>query len=220
METMTGQSLREPLSTDEARALGVLIEKATTTPEQYPLTLNSLVAGASQKSNRDPVIEMGEDRCRDALDGLRGKGLVVRIDQAGARVPKYRHEAGQALHARTGELAILAELLLRGPQTLGELRGRASRMHPMETLEDARAMLRGLTDRPEPLACELSPASGSRAERYAQLLCPELHPTTAPATTASAPPPPSPLAERISRLEAEVAVLREELTRLRSALGE
>jgi hypothetical protein len=219
MDTTTGQSVRELLSPDEARVLGVLIEKATTTPEQYPLTLNALVSGASQKSNRDPVIEMDEDRCRDALDGLRGKGLVVRIDQAGARVPKYRHEAGQALHARTGELAILAELLLRGPQTLGELRGRASRMHPMETLEDARAMLRGLMDRPEPLARELPPASGSRAERYAQLLCPDLHPMAAPASPEIAAPPSS-LHERVAKLEAEVAVLRDELTRLKAALGE
>jgi uncharacterized protein YceH (UPF0502 family) len=107
------------LTPEEARVLGVLIEKSLTTPEQYPLSLNAAVNGANQKNNRDPVISMSEDAAFDALEGLRDKGLVVRIDTPGARVHKYRHQAQEALHARTGEIAILAELLLRGPQTLG-----------------------------------------------------------------------------------------------------
>src|SRR5256885_1232291 len=115
------------LTPDEARVLGVLIEKAQTTPEQYPLSLNAIVNGANQKNNRDPVTAMTDDQAFDAVEGLRGKGLVVRIDQPGGRVHKYRHNAIDALHVRTGEAAILAELLLRGPQTLGELRGRAAR---------------------------------------------------------------------------------------------
>src|SRR5437868_4374278 len=120
------------LSPDESRVLGVLIEKATTTPEQYPLSLNAIVNGASQKNNRDPVLTMSEEQANEAVEGLRGKGLLVRIDQLGSRVHKYRHSVIETLHVRAGEAAILAELLLRGPQTLGELRGRASRMHAME----------------------------------------------------------------------------------------
>src|SRR3954468_4057060 len=116
------------LNVDESRVLGVLIEKATTTPEQYPLSLNAVTNGSNQKNNREPVRAMTEDQCFEALESLRTKGLVVRVDTHGSRVPKYRHNAGDVLRARTGELAILAELLLRGPQTVGELRGRASRM--------------------------------------------------------------------------------------------
>ena len=113
------------LNADESRVLGVLIEKSTTTPEQYPLSLNAIVNGSNQKNNRDPVRTMTEDQCFDALESLREKGMVVRVDTPGSRVHKYRHNAGDVLHARTGELAILAELLMRGPQTVGELRGRA-----------------------------------------------------------------------------------------------
>ena len=161
------------LTPTEARLLGVLIEKAQTTPEQYPLSLNAAVNGANQKSNRDPVLALTEDQCFEALEGLRGKGLAVRVDTPGSRVHKYRHHAADTLHARTGELAVLAELLLRGPQTLGELRGRAGRMHPLNSLEETKNLLTALTTRDEPLAKELPPSPGSRTERYAQLLCPE-----------------------------------------------
>src|SRR4029453_1764650 len=165
------------LTPDEARVLGVLVEKSTTTPDHDPLSLNAVVAGANQKNNRDPVMNMSEDAAWDALEGLRGKSLVVRIEAgAGSRVHRFRHNATDALHVRQGELAVLAELLLRGPQTLGELRGRASRMHPLESLDVVKSMPRGLAERSEPLVRELPPAPGSRAERYVQLLCPELHP--------------------------------------------
>src|SRR3954471_3407198 len=163
------------LSPDESRVLGVLVEKATTTPEQYPLSLNAVVNGANQKNNRDPVLTMEEGAAFEALEGLRAKGLVVRVDMAGSRVNKYRHQAGEALHVRAAERAVLAELLLRGPQTLGELRGRASRMHPLESLDVVKNALRGLSVRDEPLVRDLPPSPGSRAERYAQLLCPEAH---------------------------------------------
>src|SRR5947209_13415535 len=112
------------LTPDESRVLGVLIEKALTTPEQYPLSLNAIVNGANQKNNRDPVATMTEDQAYAAVEGMRGKGLAVRVDTMGSRVHKYRHNATDALHVRTGEAAIVAELLLRGPQTIGELRGR------------------------------------------------------------------------------------------------
>src|SRR5256885_7093347 len=180
------------LTPDESRVLGVLIEKALTTPEQYPLSLNAVVNGANQKNNRDPVITMDDGRAFEALEGLRSKGLVIRSDMAGSRVNKHRQQAAEVLHVRTAELVIVAELLLRGPQTLGELRGRASRMHPLESLDVAKNMLRALIERGEPLATELPPAPGSRAERYAQLLCPDLHPLDAPAAARAVPKPSSP----------------------------
>src|SRR5437762_12509810 len=114
------------LTPDESRVLGVLIEKSTTTPEQYPLSINALTNGSNQKNNRDPVLTMSEDQVFDAVEKLREKQLVVRVDSVGSRVHKYKHQAGEVLRCRAGELSVLAELLLRGPQTLGELRGRAS----------------------------------------------------------------------------------------------
>ena len=213
------------LTPDEARVLGVLVEKATTTPEQYPLSLNAVVNGANQKNNRDPVLAMAEGDAFEALESLRAKGLVVRVDMAGSRVNKYRHQAGEALHVRGAELAILAELLLRGPQTVGELRGRASRMHALESLDVVKNMLRALGEREQPLVREIPPAPGSRAERFVQLLCPDLHPLDAPAAqtvpAVGAPPSPGPgLAARVEALEAEVAALRDALRRLATAVGE
>ena len=207
------------LSPDESRVLGVLIEKALTTPEQYPLSLNAVVNGANQKNNRDPVTAMTEDQAHDALESLRGKGLVVRVDVVGNRVPKYRHEVGQVLHARTGEVAVLAELLLRGPQTMGELRGRASRMHPMETLETTRDLLRALMERPEPLVQQLPPIPGTRAERYAQLMCPDLHPLGATGAEPSAARERAPSSDRAVQLEARVERLEAQVRRLAAALG-
>lgn len=215
------------LTPDEARVLGVLVEKAMTTPEQYPLSLNAIVNGANQKNNRDPVLTMDESQAFDAVEGLRGKGLLVRVELAGARVNKHRHNAGDALRCRPAELAILAELLLRGPQTLGELRGRASRMQVMESLDVTKQMLRAMTERDEPLVRELPPSPGSRAERYAQLLCPGLHPLDAPpavraegALAEAGGPPRAGLSERVEQLEAEVAALREALRKLALAVGE
>ena len=212
------------LTPDESRVLGVLIEKATTTPDQYPLSLNAVVNGANQKNNRDPVMTMDEGRAFEALESLRTKGLVVRSDMAGSRVNKYRQLASEVLHARPAEIALLAELLLRGPQTLGELRGRASRMHPFESLESVKNMLAALITRDEPFVKELPPAPGSRAERYAQLLCPELHPLDAPASAPAAASREAPagleLAGRVQVLEAEVAMLKQAVRRLASALGE
>lgn len=212
------------LSADESRVLGVLIEKAFTTPDQYPLTLNAVVNGANQKNNRDPVTTIDESRAFGALEGLRGKGLVVRADMAGSRVNKFRHQTGEALHVRTAEVAILAELLLRGPQTLGELRGRASRMQQFESIEAVKNMLAALMTREEPLVRELPPSPGSRAERYVQLLCPDLHSlevAAPPATTSiAAEIPRADMTGRMEALEAEVAVLRSALKRLAQSVGE
>jgi len=214
------------LTAPESRILGVLIEKAQTTPAQYPLTLNALVTGANQRSNRDPVLELGEEQVLAALDGLRSKALVREVMLSGSRVEKYRHVARETLEVSTTELVVLAELLLRGPQTVGELRGRASRMHPLESLEVVTNVLEHLQQRPEPFVRSLPPAAGSRAGRFAQLLCPDLHRLEAAATGATGAagereaPTEAPLARRVGQLEAEVNQVRQAIQRLARSLGE
>jgi len=223
----------ETLRPDECRALGTLIEKAMTVPGQYPLSLNSLVTGTNQRSNREPVVEIDEARALRAIDGLRARNLARDVTFTGSRVEKYRHTAGEALEARAPELAILAELLLRGPQTVGELRGRASRMHPFDSLEAVEGVLAGLAARPIPLVREHPPLPGSRANRWSQLLCPGLHPIAegAPAgsvvpaanaggAAAGAPARHDPeLVERVAGLESRVSELERVLTELRASLG-
>jgi uncharacterized protein YceH (UPF0502 family) len=221
-----------PLTPHECRLLGVLIEKAQTTPAQYPLTLNGLVTGANQKSNRLPELSLSEDDVLAALDGLRAKGLSREVMLSGSRVEKHRHVARETLDVSTSELVVLAELLLRGPQTVGELRGRASRMHPLESLEATTAVLEHLMTREEPLVRRVAPAPGSRAPRFAQLLCPNLHPVEAapaapsadaggsPPAAAAVTPAGSELESRVTSLEREVASLRRSIERLSEARGE
>lgn len=210
------------LTPQECRVLGVLIEKAHTTPVQYPLTLNALLTGANQKSNREPVLELSDEQVLKGLDGLRAKGLIREIMLSGSRVEKFRHTAREALEVSTSELVILAELLLRGPQTAGELRGRASRMHPIESLEAVTNVLDHLAKRPEPYVRRLPPAPGSRAERFAQLLCPDLHPleaTEAGAAGATGAPLEPSRDRRLECLEAEVREVKEAIRRLAASLG-
>ncbi len=207
------------LAADEARVLGTLIEKAQTTPNQYPLTLNSLVTGINQKNNRWPVVTIDEERALRALDTLRAKGLVREVALSGSRVEKFRHVAREALEVSTHELVILAELWLRGPQTVGELRGRASRMHPFESLEVAENVLQSLAKREPPFVRELPPAPGSRAGRWVQLLAPNLHPLDSHAPSSGGDDgdhAPSggeigALAARVSALEAELAAIKKSL---------
>jgi uncharacterized protein YceH (UPF0502 family) len=217
------------LSQDECRVLGTLIEKALTTPGQYPLSLNSLVTGVNQKNNRDPVVEIDEDTALRAVDGLRAKGLVRDVSFTGARVEKYRHTAGEALEVRPPELALLSELLLRGPQTVGELRGRAGRMHPFESIEVVENVLASLAGRTEPgfpLVRELPPVPGSRAPRWMQLLCEDLHPTGPIGPAAAAAVPVARIAavpageERLAGLEARVKGLEDTVAGLQSTVAE
>jgi uncharacterized protein YceH (UPF0502 family) len=133
------------LSLHERRVLGVLVEKAKTTPDTYPLSVNALVAGCNQKSNRDPVLDLSEAEVEDALAGVQQKGLAIKI--TGGRVVRWRHNLYETWKVDKLELAILAELLLRGPQTEGELRGRASRMEPVAELDALRAVLRPMAER-------------------------------------------------------------------------
>ncbi len=208
---------------DECRALGTLIEKAMTTPGQYPLTLNGLVAGINQRSNRDPIVEFDEDRALSAVDGLRSKGFVRDVTSTGARVEKFRHTAGEALERRAPQLALLTELLLRGPQTAGELRGRASRMQPFESLEAVEQTLATLASdgaAATALVRELPPLRGTRAPRWMQLLCPDLHPISIDA--AATPRGNEALRnehteiDRVSALEQRVARLEAALTALQA----
>jgi uncharacterized protein YceH (UPF0502 family) len=203
----------------------VLIEKAFTTPDQYPLTLNAVVNGSNQKNNRDPVLTIDDTRAFEALEGLRAKKLVIRADMAGSRVNKYKHLTGETLQARAAEVAILAELLLRGPQTLGELRGRASRMQAFESLDAVKNMLTALMTRELPLVRELPPSSGSRAERFVQLLCPDLHPLDLPSSDSASPAGSTPvptggLSARVDALQSDMAMLKDALRRLAASIGE
>ncbi len=213
----------DPLLPDECRVLGTLIEKAFTTPGQYPLSLNGLVTGVNQKNNRDPVVEIDEDRALRAVDGLRARGLARDVSFTGSRVEKYRHTGGDGLGVRAPELAILAEMLLRGPQTVGELRGRASRMQPLESLEAVESLLAQLATRAEPLAPlvrEIPPAPGSRAPRWMQLLCEDLHPVSlAAATTGSSSERAAvraPSVDALAALEARVTALESIVADLRA----
>jgi len=137
----------QPLSEGERRALGVLIEKAKTTPDSYPMSLNSIVTACNQKTNRDPVTNFSDVEVEDYLTGLQRKGLVIKTITGTGRVSRWRHEAYSAWQVNKVELAILGELLLRGPQTEGELRTRASRMEPIDDLESLRAVLQTLVQR-------------------------------------------------------------------------
>lgn len=213
------------LNPNECRVLGVLIEKAMTTPAQYPLSLNAVTTGCNQKNNRAPVLTLSEDDVFDSMDGLKAKGFARQVMLSGSRVEKFRHIAKDALEIDTNCLVILAELLLRGPQTVGELRTRASRMHNLASLDVVEQALRFLMEREPPLVRELPPAPGTRAKRYAQLLCPDLHPLDAPAD-ASTPgdrdrggADDDSLRERVAALEEEVARLRAVVDELARQLG-
>jgi uncharacterized protein YceH (UPF0502 family) len=211
------------LTADEARVIGVLIEKAQTTPDAYPLTINAVVNGANQKNNRDPVTNIDDQAVLSALIGLRNKGLVVQQDGPGQRAPKFRHQFKEGLNVNTPEMVILAELLLRGPQTQGELRGRASRMHPLESLDMVKNVLQQLMTRPEPLVKEVVPAPGSRAERFVQLLSPELHSLEVSERIESGESSPASgaltMSQRVVQLEGEVAMLRSALIKLATEIG-
>jgi hypothetical protein len=218
------------LTPDEVRVLGVLVEKALTTPAQYPLSLNAVVVGCSQKNNRAPVAEYSEARVYDALDGLKAKGLAREAMLSGSRVAKFRQVGLEALKVSLPELVLLTELMLRGPQTVGELRGNASRMHAFDSLEACQQVLEGLVRRgPEaggliagPLVRELPPPPGSRARLFAQLLCPEAHPTAAAphAVGAEVPQPAAPRgSSELAMLLSKVAELEQRVTRLEARSG-
>ncbi len=200
----------EPL---EVRVLGALMEKEVTTPEYYPLTLNSLVAACNQRSNREPVLVVQEEEVQDALERLRERGLIRDVSGAGHRVHKYGHRAGEAFNFDRREHALLCVLMLRGPQTVGELRGRTERMYAFDDLESVEAALGRLAERTPPLVVRLPRRPGEKESRYAHLLGGEVEVTPgAPQPVGAARLGPE---ERISRLEEEVANLRRQFEEFR-----
>jgi uncharacterized protein YceH (UPF0502 family) len=204
----------EVMTAAEIRVLGSLIEKETTTPEYYPLTLNALVAACNQKSNRWPVTELTDNDVLATLDSLRARGYAAAIT-SGSRVAKYAQRFVEKLNLGRRETAILCVLMLRGPQTPGEIRGRTGRLYEFADLEETETVLQKMIDRPEgPLVQRLPHLPGTKEARFAQTLGGPVD-TSAVAPTAVARDI-SP--DRISALEAEVARLREEVDELRRRL--
>lgn len=207
------------LNDTEVRVLGCLIEKELTTPEYYPLSLNSLTAACNQKSNREPVLALDEAEVVRALDGLRFKQLAV-VAAEGGRVPKYRHLLAERLRLSPAELALLGELLLRGPQTVGELRTRGERMHSFADLAAVETVLDELAGRTPPLVARLPRQPGRKESRFAHLCAGE------PVVAAEEPAPEAARLrvmaenERVAKLEEEVAALRSEVAGLRQLIEE
>ena len=203
------------LTETEARVLGSLIEKDITTPDYYPLSLNALVNACNQKSNRDPFMQLDENAVRDALSGLQEHRLAGPAGGADSRVTKYEHRTQEVFNFTRGEVAVLCVLLLRGPQTPGELRGRTERMHHFETLDDVQVALQKLMQRQPPLAKVLPRQPGTKESRYAHLLAGDVVAAELPSTTAAATGHDSGEGERVARLEEEVGVLRREVGELK-----
>lgn len=197
----------------ETRILGALLEKDITTPEYYPLTLNALLAACNQKSNRDPVMELGEASVRSALRSLEEKGLAG-LARAEGRVARFEHRIGEVLNLGRRESALLCTLLLRGAQTPGELRGRSERMHRLEDLDEVQLVLQKLIEHDPPLVKLLPRQPGTKEARYVDLFGgheSELNDNSGSVPVAS----PASREERIMALESEMALLRAEFEALR-----
>ena len=204
----------------EARVLGSLIEKELTTPAYYPLSLNALVNACNQKSNRDPFMNLDEDAVREALRSLNQKELAGPADNMESRVKKYEHRLQEAFNFTRHEIAILCELLLRGPQTPGELRNRADRMHRFDDLGIVQSTLQRLMKREPPLVKVLPRQPGTKEARYAHLLCGDVEtwyrePEPGPIVISG-----SSMGEQIARLEGDVAVLQKEIADLKKQFAD
>jgi len=193
--------------------LGALVEKEITTPEYYPLSLNALVNACNQKNNREPVMNLDEDAVRQALHGLEDDRLAGPRRGGDSRVTKYEHHLQEVFNFTRGEVAALCVLLLRGPQTPGELRGRTERMHRFEELEDVLGALQRLMQREPPLAKALPRQPGTKETRYAHLLSGDVEGFLE--TSGVAAVEPASANERVAQLETEVADLRREVAELR-----
>jgi len=203
-----------PLSQTEARVLGALIEKDIATPDYYPLSLNALVNACNQKNNREPVTNFDEDQVRHALDGLHSQNLAGPAAVSDSRVTKYEHRLQEIFNFTRGEVAILCVLLLRGPQTPGELRGRTERMHSFEDLDEVQSTLQRLIQRDPSVVKVLPRRPGTKESRYAHLLSGEVQEASVSDTSS----PGSSLFEEkesVRRLESEVQELRKEVDDLK-----
>lgn len=214
----------------ETRVLGSLIEKDITTPDYYPLSLNALVNACNQKNNRDPVMALDESAVRDALASLQEKRLAGPASGADSRVTKFEHRLQEVFNFDRREIAVVCVLLLRGPQTPGELRSRTDRMYHFDALEDVVSTLDRLAQREPPLARILPRQPGTKESRYAHLFSGEpaeaaetsverAFPSTSSGQAMPATPATKSSAERISKLEQEVAALRSELSEVQQQLA-
>ena len=201
----------------EARVLGALVEKEVTTPDYYPLSLNALMNACNQKSNREPTMDLDEDEIRQALHGLEEKRLAGRARSDG-RVTKYEHWLQEAFNFTRGEIAAICVLLLRGPQTLGEIRGRSDRLFHFEELSDVQATLQKLMDREPPLVKVLPRQPGTKEARYAHLFSGDVATFEVAATSASATGPASARDERVAVLEEQVAALQSDVSEMKQQI--
>jgi uncharacterized protein len=210
------------LNETEVRVLGSLVEKQVTTPEYYPLTLNSLTLACNQKNNRNPVTAFTETEVAQALESLREKNLTYVFHGSTSRVPKYKHVMPEVMHLSRPELALMCVLMLRGPQTTGELRGNASRLHEFSGIEEVDATVNSLiSHEPEPLVVRLPRQPGQKEARFAHLLCgAPSEEIISEAQAARVSSPRKGNGERIENLDREVAALRKEVQSLKQQFGE
>jgi len=208
------------LNQTEVRVLGSLIEKDITTPDYYPLSLNALVNACNQKNNRDPIMTLDENSVRNALGSLQEKRLAGPAGGADSRVTKYEHRLQEVFNFDRREIAVICVLLLRGPQTPGELRGRSERMYRFETLDDVQSTIQRLSDRQSPLVRVLPRQPGTKESRYVHLFVEDTWPTEA------YPPHLAPEARaandspRLAALETEVSSLKKEIVELKQQLSD
>lgn len=205
------------LTVVEARVLGALVEKEVTTPDYYPLSLNALMNACNQKSNREPTMDLDEDDLRQALHGLEEKRLAGRARSSDGRVTKYEHWLQEAFNFTRGEIAAICVLLLRGPQTLGEIRGRTDRLFHFEELSDVQGTLQKLMDREPPLVKVLPRQPGTKEARFAHLFSGDVAAfefSAAPASATGA----AGRDERIVMLEEQVAVLQSDVAELKQQI--
>jgi uncharacterized protein YceH (UPF0502 family) len=209
------------LSTLETRVLGCLIEKERLTPENYPLSLNSLTAACNQSTNRDPITHYEEGAVEEGVSSLREKKLASMVSMAGSRVPKYRHRLTEQFSLEPQEMALICVLLLRGPQTLGELRTRSERMFRFGSLQDVEQCVRDLESDPAGLVSLLPQRPGQKESRYTQNLSVAVaeEEGTAAMTHAAGSSGGSPLPERITALETTVQELQDTVAQLREELA-
>lgn len=202
----------------EVRVLGSLMEKQLSTPEYYPLTLNALLAACNQKSNREPVMELGEAEVARTLERLQDEKLVWKV--MGGRAVRYDHNLDAVWHLNRREKALLTLLFLRGPQTAGELRGRSDRLHAFDTVAEAEETLQEMAAHSEPLVVRLARRPGQKEERWAHTVSGAVVEAALPAETEPVVRGGEPLSVRVQRLEEQVAALVTELADLKGKLGE
>ena len=210
--------IRRTLTALEARIVAVLVEKESTVPDTYPLSLNALCAGCSQKTARDPVMSVNEAQALAAIEELKALSLVIEI--SGTRTAKFEHNLGRALGVPGAAVALLATLMLRGPQTAAELRLHSERLHRFADVSSVEGFLDELAGKAEPMVRKLPRAPGARESRWVHLLCGEVQiEATGAEPGATAAAADAGLAEEVAVLRAEVAELRARQERLAAALG-